>query len=782
MRVSRYFQSIVTNPPIQMKKKFLRHFPLSLTKDFVLIYRASVIGIFIVGCLFIKFSIDQEKEKIEDRIVVASEQVEKSISYNVDYLKYQLFYATKQIKENKADVETKKVAKILSSFVSNINSQIDISITWNAFSWIDLRNKMSADGAAGVIHNPVDVSGRDYLKITSTIPERLVFGKPIIGALSGRSIIPVGMGVFSDQGVYSGTLVFGLDIDRIIDKITKTIGNETFSFAVVQGKTLAFASHNLNVENRSVVDKFFNDPKNLERFPNDGMVSSQGLFSKNKSFICLRNIDESPLKVLVFYNKHKSYQQIFNLFLRQSLYIFLVIFCCLVLFQKIYYRIVKPVSKLSQLALKISKKDFNFSIEKPIGKELIDLFNTLNSVKEVAKREEKLLQRLEFTNIELFRANEAKAEFLAKSSHDIKNYIFGICGLSRIILGNKTKSEILQSEELQMVETIADQSEELMHFVEDLLDTNQIETGEFSLGKFKPCDVTTLIDRIVLLNKSLAIRHHVAIKTAIESDLKLYCDVRRMKQILVNVITNAIKYSKPKTNVFISARHLKTEGQICIEVLDEGFGMTQEEVKILLQGHGKNIDKTGIADLDSHGIGMSIVLKLVKMHNGKIEIASQKNEGTKITLLFDAYTDEESEELRKAKKSKNFEKNKSILLVEDNPANIKITSKILRDMGYKTRHVENGEDALKVLDEEDFDLVLMDGEMPIMNGYEATAKIREGKIFKKFKNYKMIPIIALMSSSDEKTIKRALDSGMNSHLEKSTSKTKLANMIEDWLE
>lgn len=764
-----------------MKKKFLRHFPLSLTKDFVLIYRASVIGIFIVGCLFIKFSIDQEKEKIEDRVIVASEQVEKSISYNVDYLKYQLFYATKQIKENKADIETKKVAKILSSFVSNINSQIDISITWNAFSWIDRHNKMSADGAGGVIPNPVDVSNRDYLKITSTIPERLVFGKPIIGALSGRPIIPVGMGVFSDQGVYSGTLVFGLDIDRIVDKITKTIGNETFSFAVLQGQTLSFASRNLNAENRSIVDNFFNDSKNLKKFPNDGIVSSQGLFSKDKSFICLRNIDESPLKVLVFYNKHKSYQQIFNLFLRQSFYIFLVIFCCLILFQKIYYRIVKPVSKLSQFALKISKKDFDFSIERPQGKELIDLFNTLNSVKEVAKREEELLRKLEITNNELFRANEAKAEFLAKSSHDIKNYIYGICGLSRIILDNKSKSEILQSEELQMVETIADQSEELMHFVEDLLDTNQIEAGEFSLEKFKPYDVTTLIDRIVLLNKSLAIRHHIVIKTAIESDLKLYCDVRRMKQILVNIITNAIKYSKPKTNVTISAKYLKTEDKICIEVLDEGFGMTQEEVEILLQGHGKNIDKTGISDLDSHGIGMSIVLKLVKMHNGKIEIESKKNEGTKIKLFFDSYSSEENDESKKSKNQKNTEKNKAILLVEDNPANIKITSKILRDIGYKTHHVENGEDALKILDEEDFDLILMDGEMPIMNGYEAATKIREGKVFKKFKNYKKIPIIALMSSSDEKTIKRALDSGMNSHLEKSTSKTKLSNMLEDWL-
>lgn len=126
-------------------------------------------------------------------------------------------------------------------------------------------------------------------------------------------------------------------------------------------------------------------------------------------------------------------------------------------------------------------------------------------------------------------------------------------------------------------------------------------------------------------------------------------------------------------------------------------------------------------------------------------------------------------------------KNKSILLVEDNPANIKITTRVLRDIGYKTRHAENGKDALAILDEEDFDLILMDGEMPIMNGYDTASTIREGKVFKRFKNYKKIPIVALMSSSDDKTIGRALDSGMSDHLEKSTSKTKLNSIINKWL-
>ena len=123
-------------------------------------------------------------------------------------------------------------------------------------------------------------------------------------------------------------------------------------------------------------------------------------------------------------------------------------------------------------------------------------------------------------------------------------------------------------------------------------------------------------------------------------------------------------------------------------------------------------------------------------------------------------------------------RNKTILLAEDNPVNIRVTTKSLESKGYQVRHVENGQEVLAILDKEDFDLILMDGEMPVMNGYDATKAIREGSIFKKFTNYKTIPIIALMSSSDEKTIKRALDSGMNAHIEKSTSRTKLFDVIE----
>jgi CheY-like chemotaxis protein len=130
---------------------------------------------------------------------------------------------------------------------------------------------------------------------------------------------------------------------------------------------------------------------------------------------------------------------------------------------------------------------------------------------------------------------------------------------------------------------------------------------------------------------------------------------------------------------------------------------------------------------------------------------------------------------------KNSQNNESILLVEDDLVSITISSNILQKAGYKVVVVSNGQEALEILDQENFDLILMDGEMPVMSGYDATKKIREGSFFKKFKNYKTIPIIAFMASSDQAVIKKALESGMSDHAEKSISKDQLLNKISKYL-
>jgi CheY-like chemotaxis protein len=296
-------------------------------------------------------------------------------------------------------------------------------------------------------------------------------------------------------------------------------------------------------------------------------------------------------------------------------------------------------------------------------------------------------------------------------------------------------------------------------------------------------EVKEILERMALLSHSLSIKNHVALKIEVEENMPpLECNVRRIKQILNNLITNAVKYSHAETTVFINAKYLKETNQIYLEIVDSGIGMNESEVALALAGMGRDIDKTTIErHIDSYGIGMSTVLQLVKLHNARIEIESQKGIGTKVKLFFNLLTNSKNPGHKHHSPSFLENSKKTILLVEDNPVNLKVTSTILRNAGYTTYHVENGKEALKILDEKHFDLILMDGEMPVMNGYEAAEIIRKGDIFQNFKEHAKIPIIALMSSFDEETIKMSKDSGMNDHLEKSISRSRLLDVVESYL-
>jgi len=226
--------------------------------------------------------------------------------------------------------------------------------------------------------------------------------------------------------------------------------------------------------------------------------------------------------------------------------------------------------------------------------------------------------------------------------------------------------------------------------------------------------------------------------------------------------------------------------EIYIEIADKGYGMDEESLTKYLKAEGKKIDKSDVArdkEIETRGIGMSIVLRLLALHQGRMEVESKKKIGTTVKLFFNPNKLEIVKEVSLLPEDsvKISENKKSILLVEDNPINIKITTKVLESGGYNVVHAEHGKEALVRLDQENFDLILMDGEMPLMNGYETTEAIREGSVFKNFKKYKTIPIVALMSSSDVKTIARAKKSGMNDHVEKAISKTRLLSVVEKYL-
>ncbi len=234
---------------------------------------------------------------------------------------------------------------------------------------------------------------------------------------------------------------------------------------------------------------------------------------------------------------------------------------------------------------------------------------------------------------------------LPQISHDLRSYISGISGLASLISENiavYTKRQAAKGirpddglqEATEFANMLAPYSHEAMQYVEDMLDTAQIETGKFILGEIEECDVEKLITRLLILNKGFTINQKINVEAEISPNLpKLKCDVRRLKQVLMNLITNAVKYSPEDSEVLIIAKF--SNQKIQIEISDSGIGMGAEEITMALNGEGQNIDKSDLdKPIDSHGLGMPIVKQLMELMKGEMKIESEKGRGTKVILEF----------------------------------------------------------------------------------------------------------------------------------------------------
>lgn len=739
------------------------------TKFTLYLFCALLVIILLFIYLFTKQQLIHEQEivsRLSSEISLSGKAIDDTMKYSELLLKSM----SERINEKPQDKQ--HIFRVLQSFSKIYANKVDDVMSISMFSWADKDELIKINSEFGILNEFKDISYRDYIKKTRVTSGKLFLGKPGIGSISNQYIIPAGMSIKNKSGQIIGTIVFGVNIDGIYKRVLNANLNAQGNFAITYQNKIIKTSYDESI---------------FEPFPKIDFINGKlQVFSNNSIFnnpvMIYSPISDTQYGILISLKNNNKYLNGFKTINLIEFLVTTITFAFLLLLLKRDF--INPVLQLSKTAESISSGKPNIKIPKSNIKEINKLAGSILMIHDFVEREQEVKKQLKLAKQTAEKANIARATVLRSITHDIKNYVFGIYGLTRLILDKKESAKIEKDEDLQTIETISDQSKELMHFVEDLLDTSQIESGKFLLGKIELCNLKNLIERMLLLNYGLAMRHRVIIRTEIEDDLPmLKCDVRRIKQILSNLITNAIKYSHSDSEVKISAKHLIQKKQIYIEVLDNGIGLNENEIEMIMSGDGANIDKTELnKEIDSNGIGMNIVLDLLKLHHAEIDIDSTKGRGTKIKLYFNLdfenYSDEENP--NKISKSK-AKSNKVILLVEDNPVNIKVTSTILKNAGYKTHYAENGKEALKILDEKHFDLILMDGEMPVMNGYDTTAAIRSGESFVNFKNYKKIPIIALMSSSDNETIKRAKDSGMNDHLEKSSSKNKLLSTIEKYL-
>ncbi len=357
---------------------------------------------------------------------------------------------------------------------------------------------------------------------------------------------------------------------------------------------------------------------------------------------------------------------------------------------------------------------------------------------------------------ELLRAQKAKEQFLANISHEIRTPINGIAGMAALLSQNPTHEE--QKTYLNAIKSAADN---LKVIINDILDLASIESGKLQLEKigFNLNDLlNSLVDTFSMQakEKRITLIHNLDK----QANRVFIGDPVRLNQILINLISNAVKFTHAGSiKINVTAQKLKEDSyKLQFDITDTGIGIPQDKLQTIFESFSQ-ADASVTRKYGGTGLGLTIVKQLVELQGGSISVSSKENAGSTFTFYLPYKTGKKARPVKAGvhqPKSKESFKYYSILLVEDNDINRLYASSILKMWGCHFETAENGVVALEKIRNHSFDAILMDVQMPVMDGLETTKAIRQGDPAKKD-----VLIIALTANATQQDYQKCLDAGMN---------------------
>lgn len=382
------------------------------------------------------------------------------------------------------------------------------------------------------------------------------------------------------------------------------------------------------------------------------------------------------------------------------------------------------------------------------------------------QKEKQLKEVVEKLSIE----KDAKSQFLANMSHEIRTPLNAILGFVDLL-----KEHTTDQKSQEYLDVVDSSSQHLLGVVNDILDLSKIESKKIELEN-EAFDVYKLFSETVALFKAVAKSNEIKLQLEIDSNIPhaLYGDALRIKQVVSNLLSNAIKFTPQYKQVTLQLSY--PDSRLRVEVIDEGIGIASDKLEKIFEEFSQ-ADSSTSRKYGGTGLGLSISSKLVALMHGKLHVKSTLHKGSTFYFILPL---EKAKAIQKIEKISDETKifNKKVLLVEDNKANQMYMEILLKKLHLEFEIAKDGLEAIEMFKNSSYDLILMDENMPNLNGLEALKQLVE---IEKTTQSIHTPVIALTANALKGDKERFLEAGMDAYLTKPVNKEKLVEAISNVL-